>query len=70
MNKGKLKKRHTNIANKEKKTERELKRLEMELVKKLCPKGYKRECEPAYCIFRYTGTCPFLKKWREISKGS
>jgi hypothetical protein len=70
VDKGKLKKKRAKIAKDEGKTERELKRLERELVKELCPKGYKRECEPAYCIFRYTDTCPFLKKWREISKGS
>jgi hypothetical protein len=56
------------IAKKEKETERELNKLERELVKELCPKG-KKECEPAYCTFRITDTCPFLKKWREISKG-
>jgi hypothetical protein len=65
-----LKKRYAKIANKESKNERELTKLERELVKKLCPKGYLKECEPAYCTFRITDTCPFLKKWREISKGS
>jgi hypothetical protein len=70
VNKKKLKKRRKEITKQEKKTDREMKRLERELVKQLCPKGYKKECEPAYCIFRYTDTCPFLKKWREISKDS
>jgi len=63
-----MRKKRIAISSKEKKTERELNKLERELVKKLCPKGYKKECEPAYCIFRYTDTCPFLKKWREITK--
>jgi hypothetical protein len=44
------------IANKEKKTEHELEKLERKLVERLCPKGYKKECDPAYCIFRYTDT--------------
>ena len=70
MDKEKLKKRRKEIAKDEEKVERELKKLERELVKELCQKGYKKECEPAYCIFRITDTCPFLKKWREISKGS
>jgi hypothetical protein len=62
-----LKKRRTSVAKKEKDADQELNKLERQLVKKLCPKG-KKECEPAYCTFRYTDTCPFLKKWREISK--
>jgi hypothetical protein len=62
-----LKKKRAAIAKKEKDAERELNTLERQLVKKLCPKG-KKECEPAYCTFRYTDTCPFLKKWREISE--
>jgi hypothetical protein len=70
VNKGNLKKRRKNIAIKAKKTEKELEKLERELVNELCPKGYKKRCEPAYCIFRITDTCPFLKKWREISKDS
>jgi hypothetical protein len=67
MDKESLKNKRAAISKKEKKTERELNTLERQLVKKLCPKG-KNECEPAYCTFRYTDTCPFLKKWREISK--
>jgi hypothetical protein len=55
------------ITKKEKETEQALNRLERQLVKELCPKG-KKECEPAYCTFRITNTCPFLKKWRKISK--
>jgi len=68
VNKETMRKKRIAISSKEKKTERELNELERELVKKLCPKGYKKECEPAYCTFRYTDTCPFLKKWREITK--
>lgn len=68
MDKENLKRRYRKIADKEKNIERELNKLEKELVKKLCPKGYKTECEPAYCTFQITDTCPFLKKWREISK--
>jgi hypothetical protein len=67
VDKESLKNKRAAISSKEKKTERELNKLERQLVKKLCPKG-KKECEPAYCTFRYTDTCPFLKKWGEISK--
>lgn len=66
MDKEDLRKKRTTISRKEKETERELSKLERQLVKKLCPKG-KKECEPAYCTFRYTNTCPFLKEWRKRS---
>lgn len=69
MEKENLKKKRTAISRKEKETERELNKLERQLVKELCPKG-KKECEPAYCTFRYTNTCPFLKEWRRLSKNS
>jgi hypothetical protein len=62
-----LRKRRSSIAKKERATEQALNRLERQLVKELCPKG-KKECEPAYCTFRITNTCPFLEKWRTISK--
>jgi hypothetical protein len=48
------------------KIDKEIDKLEKQLTKQLCPKG-KKECEPAYCTFRITNTCPFLKKWRKIS---
>ena len=50
-----------------KEKEKEIEKLEKQLTKELCPKG-KTECEPAYCAFRYTETCPFLKEWRRMSK--
>ncbi len=45
----------------------EIKRLEKEYAVLLCPKG-KEECEPAYCTFRITDTCPFLDKWRALAQ--
>jgi len=44
---------------------REIDRLENKLAKNLCPKG-KSRCEPSYCTFRITDSCPFLKRWRNI----
>ena len=43
----------------------EIKKLQDKLAQQLCPKE-KRECEPEYCTFRITDTCPFLKEWRKI----
>lgn len=48
-----------------KRIEKEIERLQNQLVKKYCLKK-KKECEPAYCTFRITDTCPFLTKWRRI----
>jgi hypothetical protein len=50
-----------------KRIDEDIAKLEKELVKELCPKG-KLACEPAYCTFRYTDTCPFLKEWRSVSQ--
>jgi cell division protein FtsB len=50
--------------------DREINALEKQLVKELCLKKGKTICEPEYCTFRYTDTCPFLKEWRKISKNS
>jgi len=47
------------------KIEQKIEILQNELTKQLCPKG-KSVCEPAYCSFRLTDTCPFTKKWSEI----
>ena len=44
---------------------KDIKRIEHEFTKSLCPKG-KMVCEPSYCIFQITNTCPFLKKWRYL----
>lgn len=48
-----------------KRIEKEIEKLKNQLVKQYCPKK-KKECEPAYCTFRITDTCPFLTKWRRI----
>jgi len=45
--------------------EKEIEKLQNQLVQQLCPKE-KQECEPAYCVFRMTGTCPFLREWQGI----
>jgi hypothetical protein len=45
----------------------EIRRLEKLCASLLCPKG-KPECEPVYCTFQITNTCPFLDKWRSLSK--
>lgn len=49
------------------KTEKEIEKLQNKLVQQLCPKD-KQECEPAYCTFRMTETCPFLKEWYKVLK--
>jgi len=45
--------------------EEEIQRLQNELVRRLCPKE-KTECEPTYCMFRLTNSCPFIKRWTNI----
>lgn len=47
------------------KIEQKIENLQNELTKLLCPKG-KSICDPAYCTFRLTDTCPFTKKWSAI----
>jgi len=49
--------------------EKEIEKIQNELLQKLCPKE-KKECEPTYCIFRLTGSCRslILKKWHKILK--
>lgn len=46
--------------------DREISKLEKQLTKELCPKG-KVFCEPAYCLFQISDSCPFLKEWRKYS---
>lgn len=65
MSEDQLKKKLIILARKKKKIENEIDKLEKQLVRKYCPKG-KHECEPAYCVLRVTGTCPFLKEWHRI----
>jgi len=45
----------------------EIKKIERLYAIRFCPKG-KEECEPAYCTFQITNTCPFLKEWRSLAK--
>lgn len=54
-----------NLFKKKEKLNREIDELQNKLVKKLCPKG-KSQCEPAYCTFRITDSCPFLERWQNI----
>jgi hypothetical protein len=44
-----------------------IKSVELQYTLLLCPKG-KKECEPAYCSFRISDTCPFLEKWHFLVK--
>ena len=59
-------KRIRTLLKERKKIEKELANIEQQLTKELCPKG-KVLCEPAYCTFRLTETCPFLKEWRTLT---
>ncbi len=45
--------------------ENQIKNLQNQLEQELCPKK-KKECEPAYCTFRITVTCPFIQEWRKL----
>ena len=69
MNEDRPEKKLHKLLKEKKEKEIEIEKLERQLTKELCPKG-KQECEPAYCTFQITDTCPFLKKWRKISKES
>jgi len=60
-----LKKKIVTFLKEKRKIEKQIEKLQNQLVQQLCPKR-KQECEPAYCTFRVTATCPFLKKWHEI----
>ena len=50
--------------------EKELEELKLKLFKNLCPKGYKDECEPAYCIFRITNSCDYVKFLTRVQRQS
>ncbi|MEM3726251.1 MAG: hypothetical protein QXK98_05245 [Candidatus Bathyarchaeia archaeon] len=65
MNKEQLRKKIIDLFQKKGKIEEEIQKLQNQLVQQLCPKE-KQECEPAYCTFRITDTCPFLKEWSKI----
>lgn len=65
MTEGQPKKRIVSLFRKKQDIEKEIKKLQNQLVQQLCPK-HKQECEPEYCTFRITDTCLFLKEWRKI----
>ncbi len=46
--------------------ESEIETIQNQIVRQLCPKQ-KNECEPAYCTFRVTETCPFIQEWNNIN---
>ncbi|AMM40845.1 hypothetical protein HS1_001041 [Candidatus Desulfofervidus auxilii] len=48
--------------------EKVVKGLEHRLFKLLCPKHYLDECEPAYCVFRITDSCEYIKILRKLNK--
>lgn len=60
-----LKRKIVTLLQKKRNMEKEIEKFQNQLVQQLCPKE-KEECEPAYCTFRMTDTCPFLKKWHKI----
>lgn len=65
MNKEQIRKKVIALYKEEDNIEKEIKKLQNELVEQLCPKE-KKECEPEYCVFRLSDACPFLKVWREL----
>lgn len=65
MNEERIKNRIISLFKQRQNIEKEIEKLQNELVQRSCPKG-KQECEPEYCVFRLANTCPFLKKWREM----
>lgn len=65
MNKEEIKMEIINLLKKKKDIEKEIDILLNQLVQQLCPKQ-KSECEPAYCIYCITETCPYIKEWRNI----
>lgn len=65
MTKEQLPKEIVSLFEKRKAIDKEIEKLQNQLVQKLCPKE-KQKCEPEYCTFRLTDTCPFLKEWRKI----
>ena len=36
------------------------------LFSNLCAKGYLMECEPEYCVVRYTGGCKYVQAIQQI----
>lgn len=65
MDKEQLRRKVITLFKEKKKIEEEIQKIQNQLVQQLCPKE-KQECEPAYCTFRITDTCPFLEEWSKI----
>lgn len=65
LNNEEIKKKIVSLVEKKQKIEREIELFQNQLVHQLCPKQ-KNECEPAYCTFRITETCPFIQEWNRI----
>lgn len=61
----KIKERIISLYAERKGIDEEIQSLQNQLVEQLCPKE-KKECEPEYCTFRLTDTCPFLEEWHKI----
>jgi len=50
--------------------DKEFKKIEQELFNEYCfKKGYKTECEPAYCVDASTDKCIFLHEMRKLWTG-
>jgi hypothetical protein len=62
-----LRRQVAKLSKQRKDLDKEIEKIQKQLARKLCPKR-KKECEPAYCIFRITKSCPFLEKWHEIAQ--
>jgi len=67
LDKQQLRRKIVALFKEKKNIEREIEKLQNQLVQQLCPKE-KQVCEPEYCTFRITNTCPFLEEWRKILK--
>jgi len=50
------------------KNEEVIKEIGHKLFKLLCPKHYLDKCEPAYCLFRLTDSCEYIKILRKLNK--
>jgi len=60
-----IKRRIITLLREKENKEKEIEKLQNQLVQQFCPKE-KQKCEPAYCAFRITETCPFIQEWKKI----
>jgi len=67
VDKKEIRKKIVSLSKQKQIIDREIGRLQNQLVQELCPKK-KKDCEPAYCVLQITNSCPFLDEWRSIEK--